>query len=135
MNDARGRMSEGALTLLRIVVGFLFFCHGAQKMLGWFGEPGAARMSPAFPTLIWFAAVLELVGGGLIVLGLCTRPVAFLLCGEMAVAYFKAHAPHGLIPLVNHGELAVLYCFVFLFFAAHGAGPYSIDGALRKKGR
>ncbi len=135
MNDARGRWSEWALTLLRIVVGFLFFCHGAQKMLGWFAEPGAARMVPAFPTLIWFAAVLELVGGGLIVLGLLTRPVAFFLCGEMAVAYFKAHAPHGLVPLANHGELAVLYCFVFLFLAAHGGGPYSIDGAWRRKGR
>jgi putative oxidoreductase len=135
MNDARGRMSEWALTLLRIVVGFLFFCHGAQKMLGWFAEPGAARMAPAFPGMMWFAGVLELVGGGLIALGLLTRPVAFLLSGEMAVAYFMAHAPHGWIPLVNHGELAVLYSFVFLFFAAHGGGPYSIDGGLRKKRR
>jgi putative oxidoreductase len=135
MNDARDRWSDWALTLLRIVVGFLFFCHGAQKMLGWFGEPGAARMAPAFPTMMWFAGGLELVGGALIAFGLLTRPVAFLLSGEMAVAYFMAHAPHGPIPLVNHGELAVLYSFVFLFFAAHGSGPYAIDGALRKKRR
>lgn len=135
MNDTRGRWSEWVLTLLRIVVGFLFFCHGAQKMLGWFAEPGAAFTAPAFPAMMWFGGMLELVGGALIALGFLTRPVAFLLSGEMAVAYFMAHAPHGLIPLVNHGELAVLYCFVFLFLAAHGGGPYAIDGALRRKRR
>jgi putative oxidoreductase len=75
------------------------------------------------------------VGGALIVLGLLTRPVAFLLSGEMAVAYFMAHAPHGPIPLLNHGELAALYSFVFLFLAAHGGGPLSIDGSMRKRRR
>jgi putative oxidoreductase len=129
------KLSDLALTALRIVTGFLFFCHGAQKLLGWFVEPGSQRMALAFPQLPWFAGVLELVGGALIVLGLLTRPVAFLLSGEMAVAYFMAHAPHGPIPLLNHGELAALYSFVFLFLAAHGGGPLSIDGSMRKRRR
>jgi len=133
MDDRAGiRWSDLALSLLRIVVGFLFFCHGAQKLLGWFAEPGGQRMSLAFPQLPWFAGVLELVGGVLILLGLLTRPVAFLLSGEMAVAYFMAHAPHSPFPIVNHGELAALYSFVFLFFAAHGGGPHGIDGLLRR---
>jgi len=129
------KLSDLALTLLRIVTGFLFFCHGAQKLLGWFVEPGSPRMALAFPQLPWIAGVLELVGGALIVLGLLTRPVAFLLSGEMAVAYFMAHAPRGPIPLLNHGELAALYSFVFLFFAAHGGGPFSADGSMRKRRR
>jgi len=129
------KLSDLALTLLRIVTGFLFFCHGAQKLLGWFVEPGSQRMALAFPQLPWIGGVLELVGGGLIVLGLFTRPVAFLLSGEMAVAYFMAHAPRGPIPLLNHGELAALYSFVFLFFAAHGGGPFSADSSMRKRRR
>jgi putative oxidoreductase len=129
------KLSDLALTVLRIVTGFLFFCHGAQKLLGWFVEPGSQRMALAFPQLPWFAGVLELVGGVLIVLGLLTRPTAFLLSGEMAVAYFKAHAPHGWVPLLNHGELAALYSFVFLFLAAHGGGPFSMDGSMRKRRR
>ena len=129
------KLSDLTLTALRIVTGFLFFCHGAQKLLGWFTEPGAQQMAFAFPQLPWFAGVLELVGGALIVLGLFTRPVAFLLSGEMAFAYFMAHAPHGFFPIMNHGEVAVLYCFIFLFIAAHGGGPYGIDGMLRKSRR
>ena len=133
MDDRGGsRWSDLALSLLRIVVGFLFFCHGAQKLLGWFAEPGGQRMALAFPQLPWFAGVLELVGGALILIGLLTRPVAFLLSGEMAFAYFMAHAPHGPIPILNHGELASLYSFVFFCFAAHGGGPYGIDGMLRR---
>ena len=120
MDDrGRNRWSDWALTVLRIVVGFLFFCHGAQKMLGWFGDPGAPpHAAPAFPSMI--------------ALGFLTRPVAFLLSGEMAVAYFTAHAPHGWVPLLNHGELAALYCFVFLFFAAHGGGPHSLERSWRR---
>ena len=129
----RSKLSDWALTLLRIVAGFLFWCHGAQKILGWFAEPGARRMSFAFPDVPWIAGILELVGGALIALGILTRPVAFLLSGEMAVAYFMAHAPHGFWPIVNHGELAVLYCFVFLFVAATGGGPYSVDALLRRR--
>ena len=132
---ARGKFSDWALTLLRIVSGFLFCCHGAQKLLGMFAEPGGQKMSFSFPELPWFAGVLELVGGGLVTLGILTRPVAFLLSGEMAVAYFMAHAPHGFWPIMNHGELAVLYCFIFLFLAAHGGGPVSVDATWRKRGR
>jgi putative oxidoreductase len=132
MTDGR-KWSNVALTLLRVVAGFMFFCHGAQKMLGWFTVPGATRMPIGFPSLGWFSGVLELVGGALIALGLFTRPVAFILAGEMAVAYFKAHAPQGFIPLLNHGELAVLYCFVFLFLAAHGGGPYSLQAGWKRR--
>ena len=136
--DGRGttRWSDWALTVLRIVVGFLFFCHGAQKMLGWFADPGMPpHPEPAFPTLIWFAGVIELVGGALIALGILTRCAAFLASGEMAVAYFKAHAPHGWVPLQNHGELAVLYCFVFLFLAANGGGPHSLARSWKRRQR
>ncbi len=133
MNEhVRGRFSDWALTLLRIVAGFLFWCHGAQKILGWFAEPGAQKMALAFPELPWFAGMLELVGGALIALGILTRPVAFLVSGEMAVAYFMAHAPHGFWPIMNHGELAVLYCFVFLFLAAHGGGPFALGARWRR---
>lgn len=84
-------------------------------------------------SLLWFAGVLECFGGMLIILGLFTRPVAFLLCGEMAVAYFKQHAVRGFWPILNNGELAVVYCFVFLYLVYAGAGPLSLDRAVRKK--
>ena len=133
MEGRTGWLTEWAFLLLRVVVGFLFFCHGAQKVLGWFVEPGGQRMALAFPQLPWFAGWIEVVGGALIVIGLLTHLVAFLLSGEMAVAYFMAHAPHGFIPLLNHGELAAVYSFIFLYFAAKGAGPYSADGAIRRR--
>lgn len=134
--DGTRRWSDWALTALRIVVGFLFFCHGAQKMLGWFADPGMPpHPAPAFPSLIWFAGVIELVAGALIALGILTRGAAFLASGEMAVAYFKAHAPNGWVPLQNHGELAVVYCFVFLFLAAHGGGPHSLGRSWRRRQR
>jgi putative oxidoreductase len=122
------------LSLLRVIVGFTFSCHGAQKLLGAFGGMGGHGAKAAFLSLLWVAGVLELFGGLLIVLGLFTRPVALILCGEMAVAYFKAHAPRGFWPIVNQGELAVVYCFVFLYFFAAGAGPLSLDALIRKRG-
>src|SRR5262245_12521461 len=127
------RLSDVTLSLLRIVAGFLFFCHGAQTLLGWFAEPGQERMALAFPQLPWFAGVIELVGGALILIGLLTRIAAFLASGEMAFAYFMVHAPNGPVPLLNHGELAALYAFLFLFFAANGGGSISFDGLLRKR--
>ena len=120
-------------SLLRIVVGFTFSLHGMQKLLAFFGGVDGKGATVHFGSLIWFAGALELVGGLLIILGLFTTPVAFILCGEMAVAYFRAHFPHGFLPLVNHGELAVLYCFIFLYLCIAGAGPISLDALLRKK--
>jgi len=118
------RAAEITHALLRIVAGLLFLMHGGQKLLGWFGGiPGGA-----LPPLMQFAGVLELVGGSLVLLGLLTRPVAFLLAGEMAYAYFMQHVAHGgPIPIVNHGEPAVLFCFIFLFLVGNGAGIWSVD--------
>jgi putative oxidoreductase len=101
----------------------LFMAHGTAKLLG-FPDLG---FSPAFLSLAWIAGALEIVGGILLVLGLFTRIVAFVLSGEMAVAYFMAHAPQGFFPIQNGGELAVLYCFVFLYFVFSGPGAWSLD--------
>jgi putative oxidoreductase len=122
-----------ARSVLRVVVGFTFSLHGMQKVLGFFGGFGGKGATAPFGSLFWFAGGLELIGGLLILLGFFTSPVAFILCGEMAVAYFKAHFPQGFIPLVNHGELAVVYCFVFLYLCIAGAGPLSLDSVVRKK--
>lgn len=116
------------LSVLRIMAALLFMAHGTMKLLGFpaSGNPGAALFS-----LMGLAGVLELGGGLLLVLGLFTRPVAFILAGEMAVAYFMAHAPQSFFPIINKGESAVLFCFVFLYLAAAGAGPWSVDAARR----
>jgi putative oxidoreductase len=130
------RFENATLALLRVMAGLMFMQHGAQKMFGllggWRGEPGATAPLLSQSGL---AGELEVFGGALIVLGLFTRPVAFLLSGMMAVAYFQAHAPDGFWPIVNRGELAALYCFVFFFFSARGAGPYSIDTTLENRRR
>lgn len=122
-------------SVLRIVTAFLFMAHGTQKLFS-FPVPFPAEMGgqPGFFSLLWFAGVLEVFGGLLVLLGLFTRPVAFLLSGQMAVAYFMAHAPQAFWPLLNHGEAAVLYCFVFLYLAAAGPGPLSLDRMLGKGG-
>ena len=117
------------LSLLRIVTGLMFMQHGAQKI---FGFPAPARGPFELMSQMGIGGVLELVGGALIVLGLFTRPVAFILSGMMAVAYFQFHAPQSLYPLVNQGELAALYCWVFLYLAFAGGGAWSLD-ALRSK--
>ena len=114
------------LSLLRIITGFLFVAHGAQKMFG-FPAPMPEGMTFQLFSIVGVAGVLEFFGGLLVLVGLFTRPVAFLLSGQMAVAYFMAHAPHGFWPTLNHGELAVLYSFVFLYLSAAGAGPLSLD--------
>jgi putative oxidoreductase len=113
---------------LRIVSAFLFMAHGTQKLFAWpVAEP---RETAALVSPMGLAGVLEVFGGLLLLLGLFSRPVAFLLAGEMAVAYFMAHAPKGLWPILNGGEVAALYCFVFLYLAAVGPGPWSLH-ALR----
>jgi len=121
------KLQDLVLALTRVVLGFMFACHGAQKLFGAFGGHAMLK-SPLLVT----AAVLELAGGIMIALGLFTQPVAFVLSGEMAVAYFKAHFPGGFLPIVNHGELAVVYCFFFLYLAVRGAGRLSVDGARGK---
>ena len=117
------------LSVLRIITGFLFIAHGAQKL---FNYPASAQNAAApLMSFMGFAGLLEFGGGLLILLGLFTRPTAFILSGMMAVAYFMAHAPGGFLPLVNKGELAVLYCFIFLFLAVAGGGTWSLDNLLR----
>jgi putative oxidoreductase len=115
------------LSIIRIVTAFLFMQHGGQKL---FGFPAPQRNPFELFSLIGAAGMLELFGGFLILVGLATRPTAFLLSGFMAFAYFMAHAPKGFWPLVNGGELAIMYCFVFLYLAAAGGGDWSIDRVL-----
>ena len=126
-----GRFQPYALSLLRIVAGFTFSLHGFQKVFGAFGSMGGR--GAAITSLLGIAGVLETVGGILILTGLFTRCVAFVLCGEMAFAYFTRHAPRGLWPIANGGELAVLYCFIFLFLIFAGAGPWSLDRFVRRR--
>ncbi len=118
-----GAYAPRLLSVLRIMTGLLFLQHGLVKL---FGFPTGAAPVPLMG-LSGLAGVLELVGGILIIIGLCTRPVAFILSGQMAVAYFMAHAPGGFYPIMNRGELAIMFCFVFLYIAAAGPGPWSID--------
>jgi len=122
------RLAPHLLSVLRIVAAYLFIAHGTQKL---FGFPAAG---PRFQLLsmLGAAGILEAGGGLLMLIGLFTRPVAFILAGEMAVAYFTQHAPRGAWPIVNGGELAVLYCFLWLYFVAAGPGPWSVDGLRRR---
>jgi len=124
-----------ARSALRIVAGFTFSLHGFQKILGFFGGMGGHGATAPLFSLLWTAGMLEMVGGLLLILGLCTRPVAFVLAGEMAFAYFRMHLPRGLWPIQNGGELAVLYCFVFLYLCTAGPGPLSLDRLFRKSAR
>jgi putative oxidoreductase len=114
-----------AYALVRIVAGFLFACHGMQKLFGFPGQMPAGV--PAFVTYV--AGPIELAGGTLVMIGLFTRWAAFLCSGLMAFAYWLAHGTRALLPIVNQGELAVIYCFVFLFIAARGPGAWSVDAA------
>jgi len=130
-----GRVRLVALTLLRVSTGFLFFQHGSPKLFG--PLPGSPGTDPPVDwlSLLWFSGILETFGGPLLMAGVLTRPLALLLAGEMAVAYFLRHAPRGFWPGDNRGELAALYCFVFLLFAAWGAGRWSVDQWLRDRRR
>jgi putative oxidoreductase len=132
MNAERAR--ELTLFLLRVVAGLLFLQAGGTKILDWFGGiPAEYGGHPAMWSQTWIGGILELYGGLAILLGLFTQPIAFVLSGEMAVAYFQFHQPNGFWPAQNQGEPAVLLCFIFLFFAAHGGGRWSLDAALRRR--
>lgn len=126
------RYSPQLLSVLRLMAGLLFMEHGTAKLLH-FPPMEMFAQAPAFGSMIWIAGVLELVGGGLVAIGLFTRIAAFVLSGEMAVAYFMAHAPNSFFPLINQGEAAVLFCFTFLYLAAAGGGPWSVDALMRKR--
>ncbi len=128
MQKALGRHADTLYAVLRIFAGFMFAQHGAQKMFGVLGREEAAELF----SRAGLAGVIELVGGVLIMIGLCTSWAAFLASGTMAVAYFLVHFPRGFWTVENGGELAVLYCFVFLFMAAKGDGPLSVGGAMGK---
>ncbi|HEY3637867.1 MAG TPA: DoxX family protein [Rhizomicrobium sp.] len=130
MNATLEAWSPRMLAVLRIVVALLFMEHGLMKI---FGFPAPMGAGGSLPPLIQVAGWLETIGPPLLVLGLFTRPVAFLLSGEMAVAYFMAHAPQSFWPVLNHGEAAVLYCFVFLFLVFAGPGAFSLDAIIWKK--
>jgi putative oxidoreductase len=131
MAELIGRFSAQMFAILRIIAGLMFAMHGMQKLLGY--PPMPKGMSGPLPPLMMVAGGIELICGFLIAIGFFTGIAAFIASGEMAVAYFTAHAPHGLWPVQNQGELAVLYCFVWLFVAAHGAGIWSIDNVLRRR--
>ena len=127
MDNYLGKFSHYFYALLRIVAGVMFAMHGSQKLLAWPGDKPALELF----SLMGFAGIVELIGGILIAIGLFASWAAFIASGQMAFAYFMAHAPEGPLPILNKGELAVLYCFVFLFIAANGSGVWSVD-ALRK---
>ena len=123
-----GRHAERIYAILRVITGILFACHGAQKL---FGALGGTAMTSNPMMLV--GGIIEFGGGLLIAIGLFTSWAAFLASGEMAVAYFMVHAKGSFWPIINQGELAVAYCFLFLYIAARGSGPYSVDAMMRKR--
>ena len=129
--DRLSGFAPQTLSLLRIVAALAFMAHGLMKI---FQFPVAQEGAPdPLPAIMMIAGWLEIIGGGLLVLGLFTRPAAFVLSGMMAVAYFMAHAPMGFYPALNHGEPALLFCFIFLYLACAGGGAWSLDTVVRKK--
>jgi putative oxidoreductase len=128
----RERAIQFTYFLLRVVAGLLIFQPGAMKLFGWFGGmPGGATLN--LMSQVGIGGILEVVGGILIMLGLFTRPAAFILSGEMAVAYWQFHAPGGRWPIQNHGEPAVLLCFIFFYMSARGGGDWSLDALIKRK--
>ncbi|HUU67766.1 MAG TPA: DoxX family protein [Methyloceanibacter sp.] len=130
IDSLQSEWAPRVLSVLRVVAALLFFEHGSAKLLGF----PPSDFSPEVLSLPWIAGVLELVGGALLVVGLFTRPTAFVLSGLMAFAYWLAHAPKSPFPLLNGGDAAILFCFVFLYIAFAGGGPWSLDALVRRKG-
>ena len=133
LEPARERWTSLFLSILRIVAALVLMQHGSQKL---FHFPPSGAPGPVAPLVLMsqngLAGVLEFFGGLMLLMGLFTRPVAFILSGEMAVAYFQVHAPRAFLPIVNRGELAVILCFVFLYLAFAGAGSWSVDSVMRR---
>ncbi|MBC5773033.1 DoxX family protein [Pontibacter sp. KCTC 32443] len=129
MDGFLGRYSPHLYAILRIVAGLMFAMHGSQKLFGWPGDGNTVELA----SLYGLAGIIELVGGLMIAFGFLTDWAAFICSGEMAVAFFMAHFPQGPIPLLNQGELAVLYCFLFLYMAARGSGIWSVDSLWRRR--
>jgi putative oxidoreductase len=125
-STAFSKWSPYVLSIVRIVVALLFFEHGLSKLFG-FPQPLAP---PALFSLAWFSGAIEFVGGGLLAIGLFSRAAAFIMSGEMAFGYFLSHAPHSFFPILNRGDAAILYCFIFLYLAFAGGGPWSLDAKL-----
>jgi len=128
--DWADRHASHMLSILRIITALLFLSHGTSKILGF---PVSSASFPTPMGVLWTAGMLELLGGALLVLGLFSRPVAFVLAGEMAVAYWMVHAPQNFWPVLNGGEAAILYCFTFLYIAARGPGLWSVDAMLQQR--
>ncbi len=128
-----GRYSSYLYAIMRIVVGLLFACNGARKLFGVFGGMGSAGEAAPLFSQIWFAGFIEFVSGLLVAVGLLTGYAAFVASGEMAVAYFQSHFPRGFWPILNRGEGAVFYCFLFLYISSRGALAWGIDSLLRKR--
>jgi putative oxidoreductase len=128
MLDRVSKYAPEVLSIARLVIGLLFLEHGSSKL---FDFPHAAMAQPSMGSLIWFQGVIELVGGALFAVGFLTRPVAFILAGDMAVAYFMAHASKGFYPMLNGGDAAILYCFVFLIYFVAGPGRWAADGTAK----
>jgi putative oxidoreductase len=124
--DRVSKYTPEVLSIARIVIGLLFLEHGTSKL---FDFPHGAMAQPTMGSLIWFQGIIELVGGVLFIVGFQTRPVAFILAGDMAVAYFMAHASKGIYPMLNGGDAAILYCFVFLIYFVAGPGRWAVDGS------
>jgi putative oxidoreductase len=130
MIEALAAWRPRALSVLRIVTGLMIIQHGMGKIVGFPAFPAYANVTPL--SLLGAAGFIELIGGALLILGLLTRPAAFILSGEMAVAYFMVHAPRSFYPLVNGGTLAIMYCFACLYLSTAGAGPWSVDAAMKR---
>jgi len=130
MTETMAAWAPRALSVLRIITGLMIIEHGMAKLLGW--PVVAAFANLKLFSLLGLAGTLELVGGALLIIGLFTQPVAFILSGEMAVAYFMFHAPRSFFPLINGGSLAIIYCFACLYLSTAGGGPWSVDATMKK---
>ena len=130
MSETMAAWTPRALSVLRIITGLMIIEHGMAKLIGFPVVAAFANLKPL--SLLGAAGFIELIGGALLILGLLTRPAAFILCGEMAVAYFMVHAPKGFYPLINGGTLAIMYCFTCLYLSTAGAGPWSVDAAMKR---